>query len=411
MQAIRLIFIRGILFTGVLLFCLYSCNKAIQNPQTFPVHPVPVFDSLHDLRHMMDSLPNSGLFLLALQRTGYDSLLRRKDSVYTLLVPTDSLLISMGYTKDVITYLDPKLLLTGIIIPQFLYGNFSDSLLDVSGYVPATTKADPTSQTSYTYRLGKQAGPVGGLWIFASQISPKTGGLRASNGYLYSVNTYYYPSVVNAWKLLQSKPEFSYFVAACQINDSVANAMGLPYRGDPLNLPSDSSIFLGAGIGITYFVPTNQAFIDAGFRTINDIRAYALTTQYDPSNTTVSPLDTIIYGHCMPDTAVLSFDLQHNPGFNQRPLASAVSGYDKKAFQSIMYNLAYKINNDPYNYPAQYGRTQPYIGEIFFQASGSTITMTCNSGRKPPAARIVEPDMVCAYNLILHGVDHLFWPY
>lgn len=417
MQAIRSNYICRILFTGVLLYCLSSCNKTIHNPQSFPVHPVPAFDSLHDLRHMMDSLPNSDLFLLALQRTGYDSLLRRQDSIYTLLVPTDSLLISMGYTKDVITYLDPKLLLTGVIIPQFLYGDFSDSLLDVSAYVPVTTKVDPSTGGRYLYRLGKQGGPTGGLWIFGSQISPKAHGLQASNGYIYSVNTYYLGSIVNAWTLLQSKPEFSYFVAACRINDSVYAAIGSQYRGYPFNIPNDTDI-LNFGNNLTYFVPTNQAFIDAGFQTIDDIRTYAGTTQYDPSNVTVSPLDTLLYGHCMQDTALLYYDLLHNPGFNQRPLASAPKipysyvGYDNN-FESMLYGIAYTVNNDPYGFPATYGRGQqnPYIGEFFFQATGTTITVTCSSAKKPPAATIVERDMICAGNVILHGVDHLFWPY
>ena len=417
MRAIRSIYIRSILIIGVLLYCLSSCNKTIQNPQTFPVHPIPAFDTLHNLRHMIDSLPNSDLFLLALQRTGYDTLLLRQDSIYTLLVPTDSLLISMGYTKDVITYLNPSLLLTGVIIPQFLYGNYSDSLLDQSAYVPVRTKADPATGITYGYQLGKQAGPAGGLWIFGSQVSPQTSGLRASNGYLYSVNTYYVAPIVNAWQLLQSKPEFSYFVAACRINDSIYAALGSQYRGYPFNNPSDTE-FLDFGTKLTYFVPTNQAFINAGFQTIDDIRAFAGTAQYDPSNATVSPLDTIIYGHCMPDTAVLYYDLLRNPGFNQRPLASAPyssynPAYDNTNFESVLYNIAYEVGNDPYAFPAQYGGGQknPYIGEFFFQATGNTVTVTCSSGKNPPAATIVERDLICGGNVILHGVDHLFWPY
>lgn len=252
-------FIRGILFTSVLLYCLSSCNKTIQNPQTFPVHPTPFFDSLHDLRHMMDSLPNSRLFLQALQRTGYDNLLRRKDSIFTLLVPTDSLLISKGYTQDVIAYLDPSLLVSGIINSQFLYGDFSDSLLNASAYVNVKSKIDPATNISYTYRLGKQAGPAGGLWIMGALVSPHPSGLRATNGYLYSVNKFYVPSVVNAWGLLLSKPEFSYFVAACQINDSIYYAQGLGYRDWPLSQYLFDDVGIFSSYNTTYFVPTNQA--------------------------------------------------------------------------------------------------------------------------------------------------------
>jgi hypothetical protein len=266
-----------------------------------------------------------------------------------------------------------------------------------------------------TYRLGKEAGPSGGLWIYGVQYSPQPSGLRATNGYLYSVNKFYVASIVNAWVLLRSKPEFSYFVAACRINDSIYNAKGLGYRGNPLNLYSDTGIFFSANN--TYFVPTNQAFINAGFQTIADIRTYANTAKVDPAHATVSPLDTIIYGHLMPDTMMFSLDLQKNPTFNQRPLAGAVpppfgnQGYDKYPFESALYTISYQIDNDQYNHPNQYGQGQPYIGEIIFQSAGTTVTMSCNSGKKPPAATIVEPDMVCQYNLILHGVDHLFWPY
>ena len=85
-----------ILLAGILLGVLPACKKTIVNPQSFPAHPAPTPDTLHDLRHLTDSLPDIDQFLLALHRTGYDTLLRQTGQLYTLLIPTDSLLNAAG---------------------------------------------------------------------------------------------------------------------------------------------------------------------------------------------------------------------------------------------------------------------------------------------------------------------------
>jgi hypothetical protein len=79
--------------------------------------------------------------------------------------------------------------------------------------------------------------------------------------------------------------------------------------------------------------------------------------------------------------------------------------------QTMLYAASWEWDNDLNVYPDSYGRGQPVAGDIIFQSTGTTVTMTCNSSKQPPAATIVEPDMVCLNNLILHGVDHLLWPY
>ncbi|HEV2483555.1 MAG TPA: hypothetical protein VGS79_28010 [Puia sp.] len=405
--------IRSILYAGIL---LASCNKTAFNPQTFPVHPTPAADTLHNLRHMIDSIPSSDLFLLALQRTGYDSLLSATGTFYTLVVPTDSLLIASGYTKDVITYLSPSLLVSGIIVNQIWNGQFSDSVLDgAQGYIKAAALTDPANQQFNTYSVAKQGGPTGGLWINGVQVSYEKAGTWASNGYIFASNAFYTPPVSNAWTVLQTRPEFSYFVAACRLDDSVVGAVGQLYQ-QYLNLAADSTIFLniqnGYGFpvdGYTYFVPTNQAFINAGFKTIDDIRQYALTYTFDPGGYTLSPLDSLLYTHWIPNANLYYFDLLKDPNLNQRDAADL-----KLTMETELYNLSYYLNTgvDYFQNPLPTnGLEYPYKGILNFLVSGTTVSITCNSSKNPPAATLVEPDILCTNSVILHGVDHLFWPY
>ena len=406
---------RILLYAGLCLYTLASCNKTAFNPQSFPVHTAPPVDTLHNLRHMIDSVPGSSLFLLALQRTGYDSLLSQTGAYYTLVIPTDSLLIASGYTKDVITYLDPHLLLTGIIVNQVWNGQIADSTLDgADGYVKATSIPDPSNNDqSLTFSVAKQGGPSGGLWISGLQVSHEKSGVRASNGYIHVADAFYVPPVATAWAILQSRPEFSYFVAACRINDSVLLAEGDSRLNVFYNGP-DTGIFLTQQWGYgnlppinTYFVPTNQAFINAGFNTIDDIRNYALTYVYDPTGLTLSPLDSIIYAHWMPYSNLYYFDLQKNPSLNGREAADL-----KTTMQTELYNLSVLLNTDPNGQGLPtVGQNYPYKGVLNFNVSGTTVTITCNSPKHPPAATIVEHDIMCAPGWILHGVDHLFWPY
>lgn len=404
---------RKALFLYILLYALASCNKTAYNPQSFPVHAVPPADTLHNLRHIIDSLPSSGLFLLALKRTGYDTLLSQTDAFYTLVVPTDSLLIASGYTKDVIAYLDPSLLLTGIIVPQIWNGQIADATLDeADGYVTATSIQDPSTGNANSYPVAKQNGPSGGLWISGVRVSQERSGVRASNGYIHVASAFYTAPLSDAWTVLQSKPEFSYFVAACLIDDSVVQAVGAYYQGI-YSITSDVGIFQnqngnnGPTINYTYFVPTNQAFIDAGFNTIQEIRDYANTTVADPYGVLLSPLDSIIYAHWMPNSNLYYFDLMKNPGLNQKEAADL-----RLPMETELYNVAYFANTDPNGYGLpSYGQGYPYKGILHFQVSDTTVSITCNSAKNPPAAKVVEHDIMCTNGVILHGVDHLFWPY
>ena len=403
--------------TGITLYVLASCNKTAYNPQSLPVHPVPPADTLHNLRHMIDSLPSTDMFLLALQRTGYDTLLSQTGAFYTLVIPTDSLLIAAGYTKDVITYLDPSLLASGIIVNQIWNGQIADSILDdADGYITVTALPGPqstSSNTGNTYSVAKQGGPTGGLWINGSQVSYEKSGVRASNGYIHTANAFYTPPVSNAWVTLQTRPEFSYFVAACRINDSLLAAVG-DSRILVFGIGADTSIFLNQQWGYgpvpnptTYFVPTNQAFINAGFNTIADIRNYALTYTYDPSGLTLSPIDSIVYTHWMIYSNLYYFDLLKDPNLNSREAADL-----RPAMETELYSLSVYLNTDPNGagLPTA-GQNYPYKGILHFQVSDTTVSITCNSSKHPPAATVTEHDILCTSNWILHGVDHLFWPY
>jgi hypothetical protein len=407
--------VRSIFYTSILLYTLASCNKTAHNPQSLPVHPAPTPDTLHNLKHMLDGVPASDLFQLALQRTGYDSLLSQTNAFYTLVVPTDSLLIASGYTQNVITYLSPALLVSGIIANQIWNGQLSDSALNgADGYIKVTALTDPAGTTGApnTYSVAKQGGPTGGLWVNGQQVSDETSGIKASNGYIHVANAFYITPTAAAWTVLQARPEFSYFVAAVRLDDSVVQGQYDYFQGYNGLAEPDSAIFLQNYYGnstadYTFFVPTNQAFINAGFKTIDDIRAYALTFVYDLTGVSLSPIDSIIYAHWIPSSNLYYFDLLKNPNLNQRQATDL-----KLTMETQLYDFSFFDNTDPdqLGLPS-YGQTYPYKGILDYQVSDTTVSITCNSAKNPPAATVVEHDILCLNSVILHGVDHLFWPY
>jgi hypothetical protein len=122
---------------------------------------------------------------------------------------------------------------------------------------------------------------------------------------------------------------------------------------------------------------------------------------------TLSPLDSIIYCHWMPNLNLYYFDLLKNPNLNTREAADL-----KSTIATELYSISVFLNTDPYGqgFPTL-GQNYPYKGRLNFQVSGTTVTISCNSSRNPPAATVVEHDILCAPGWILHGVDHLFWQY
>lgn len=82
--------------------------------------------------------------------------------------------------------------------------------------------------------------------------------VKASNGYIHSINKVLMPADKNIVELAQSDENFSYLVAAV-----------LRASEGSLNV---AEVLSGTG-PFTVFAPTNQAFIDAGFATIADIQA------------------------------------------------------------------------------------------------------------------------------------------
>jgi hypothetical protein len=102
------------------------------------------------------------------------------------------------------------------------------------------------------------------------------------------------------------------------------------------------------------------------------------------------------------------FDIMKNPNLNLRVYGNTTDNVNASGY----YNESYLYDNFLYvtNQVSQSNSHYPYIGLLNYQYDGNKVSITCNSSRNPSAAVIVEPDIV-AVDGIIHGVDHLFWPY
>ncbi|KAI9452626.1 hypothetical protein F5148DRAFT_1289545 [Russula earlei] len=109
--------------------------------------------------------------------------------------------------------------------------------------------------------------------------------VKASNGYIYTINLVLQPPAQRVWDIVKSRPELNYYVAAINIIDSIYYTKNFyavalmatdsalfnqvvfdGYSGDGSFNTSPKSVIP------TVFAPTNTAFINAGFPDIASIR-------------------------------------------------------------------------------------------------------------------------------------------
>ncbi len=386
---------------------LVACKKE-NTKVTTPLKPfVSNFDTANTLKYNL-SKGSSHLFSLAIKAAGLDSLLTQKNVFYTLLIPSDSAFLAASLDSTILLSFS-KSYLKSLLNNQIYVGNLSDSLLkNAAGYIPFknfTLSSDMVP--SFYFHQEPQ-----GLWVEGKKVTNLATSTKASNGSIYFVNQFFNPPTITAWNIITSRPEFSYFVEAVRINDSIHTALLSPYGSDLPPFIADSSYFgtfqsippfvdgIGNRLPATYFVPTNQAFIEANFPSVASLRKYGLsnikvlkkqvaTTFGSIPAGEGTPLDSILASCIIGRVRYLYFDLLYNPLIDNLP---------SNFFSRLTYNTGVNI------------LIPPYLGLIQTYRQNGTISLRSNSKKSPPFVNIVIKDLVGDY-CVVHGVDHLFYPY
>ena len=221
----------AILFSG---FTLTSCKKDDAAPAQKSI--VELAASTPDLSYLAAAVTRAGL-AATLSGSG----------TFTVFAPTNDAFIAAGFpTIDAINAADPSAL-SAILLYHTL-----GSIVKASDVPAGPNAAVATLNTKSIYVTSNSRG------VFVNGTPVVTADVLASNGVVHIIGKVLIPPAGNIVETAQSVPDLSYLVAAI-LRASTGS--------------TDVAAVLSGTGPFTVFAPTNDAFIAAGFATIDDINA------------------------------------------------------------------------------------------------------------------------------------------
>jgi uncharacterized surface protein with fasciclin (FAS1) repeats len=197
------------------------------------------------ISQLVSTTPGFELLKAALARTGLVDDLNNKSGNFTVFAPTNEAFMAAGFRNTSDIAKADKDALKNIILYHAL-----GSRVPASGIPQANNTAVNTLQGSpiYATRSGSNVS-INGVRVIRADIN-------ASNGVVHVINRVLIPASGNIVQTAIANPNFSYLVAAVvRASNSTLDVAGALSGTGPF----------------TVFAPINQAFIDAGFPTIESI--------------------------------------------------------------------------------------------------------------------------------------------
>lgn len=345
---------------------------------------------------------------------------------YTIFAPSDSAMTAAGYTATVIDALSIDSL-RKVITYQIVSGTFDETALTnaITSEELQTLRQDtvvghlsPSGISTHILYAKEQD-----VLYFNGVATPWHGpATEASNGYLYDVGRVFIPlpTTGTLYDIIHAQPDLTLFDAALQLADSVLDAgFENTYFGGPYYDPDDLLIYYFSnplpssanGMAPTILAPTNKAFNDAGFYTVDDIRQYTIQAYCGIDQNTYAlfyfpPIDSVVTRHILHNVNVA----RNNHTFTTR----------------IFYNdlLTSDINNNFFNTyvgPGGADATAPslilqYPTSLQFSGRGGTAYVQWNSDPNSVVPIPLDADPAkpvnnfTATNGSLFKIDKLFYP-
>ncbi|NLR82430.1 fasciclin domain-containing protein [Chitinophaga eiseniae] len=324
-------------FTLVLLF-LAGCQ--LKDAQVAPIgKPIDYTGPSLKIRQLLDS-SNLTIYKSIWKKVNMDSVIADKTlQAYTLLAPSDDAFAKAGITADKVNTMavaDLDTLLFYHVLDSWVSGDQLQRLSGSNNMHTLLTRIDfPGFYSNNPYIYYQYLGLHNGKLIVNGKPHPLKA-LEATNGTIYVLDEVQNKPEQDMYGYLTTHPEFSFLVEAFRISDSIyQQSWANPTMTRLLQITSDNK-------PVTLFAPTNRAFQQSGFKTIDDLRQRALLypvdgAHYDDNAFYVSPttsLDSLLSanhldfnGAMRADYPLMLFsnDLTDNPllsGFQIRPGAA-----------------------------------------------------------------------------------------
>ncbi|MGO4291048.1 fasciclin domain-containing protein [Chitinophaga sp. RAB17] len=380
----------------------------------------------------IDSL---SLFFQALNKSGYAAMLET-NNMYTLFAPGNAAMQLAGLNADKIGQLSPDSL-RKIVSYHILAGAYDEQAFEslmVSLFLP-TLKNDTVlvPQQKFIIKtswLSIQKGDQ--LYVNSYAVAGNTPPVTTANGFIYPIGKVIVKPPVDEsrtmWDVVETDPELSMYRDAVILLDSIKRSdayfdgtLFFDFLSPPLDQPLLSARKTNPVDGTIYqkttpalLAPTNKAFHDAGFHSIDDLRTLAY--RY-PFGVTARINDD--YTEIMFDYRFSSLDTL----LGRNILESITGDYESKYPVRILYAdmLKGKINNGIFNKMVRGTAVVlfPYMKypyDLQFSGSNGIAYVQWSSHQEkimiPLDADPWKP--VNNYNLdngVIYKVDKLFYPF
>lgn len=275
-------------------------------------------------------------FREAWQRAGMDDKVKQSGAgFHTLLVPTDKAFEEAGWTADKIKNTDAatlSALLTYYVMPARL---LPDNIAVTQGSTATATLSSrpfPERENWYSdYTDFLFPAKFGDSLVINGNVLSKWGQyLEGTNGIIYPIDHLIAQPQQSMWEYLESHPQFSLYMEALRISDSLYASVYMSEMAPFLKSASSFAQF-------TLFAPNNDAFIKNGFRNSDDILEYCLRSWplpdagYDENmywQTPVTSMDSILRA-CGPEVSgasQLDANFRVGPVYFSNDLVSNATG-------------------------------------------------------------------------------------
>jgi uncharacterized surface protein with fasciclin (FAS1) repeats len=252
---------------------LFSCNKDLPEAVPTPYVP-PVAPSVYTLI----SGANFTILKAAVDRAGFQNLLRDSMQVFTVFAPDDAAFQASGIPNAGAIAGIPVANLQSLLSYHLIGGERYNATRIQDKYPNMYMQSmfmlqAPSASLPPGYRM-----PLGisrrGSSAWANQIPVKQADVQASNGIVHVIAAILNPPTQVLAQIVAGDPSYSYLLAAVQRAD----------QGPPPGAPALLPILSNASANLTVFAPTNTAF--------NNLFA-ALRLPQDPSSFALLPSATV----------------------------------------------------------------------------------------------------------------------